>query len=251
MFKSVLKEIDCWHWFNMITISVAFEIFETYEMQYRCLQYAFQNAIYEVRRNKFVDKNKFRYIRVNELFQSGYAHIHMLYSQFLPFTQFKYYLNLYATRFCDENNISYKYFNITSIKFSIHTDKAGASAYVTKYICKSFNTINSNAAYKKVYSKSRSIVFFNKIFTPKYYTYYSFDKNTSSKGWLIIHENAKYCISYFGLFIFRTSPQIFLWYHLIYSQHFRNLKGIFELPPESPVFDSYILPEISYSQRKC
>lgn len=233
LFKAVLLELQTWHWHNMVTLSVDTGLFPDYESQYMCLQYAFQSAIYECRRNKHVNDKTFKYIRVNELFQSGYAHIHMLYNEFLPFTPFKYYFNKAAIEFCELNNLSYKFVNITSIKYSIYSGKKGAASYVTKYVMKSFQTINENRAYKKVYSKSRSIIFFNKHKTHNYCPTFPLDKFNSQSEWLIILQNERYFRRSFGLLIFRTSPHVFSWFSMLYVAYFCKLRANYNLPPEN------------------
>ena len=148
-----------WEHVRMMTLSISTQIGENAEENYKILQECWRRFITELRRTKTLraDQRRFQYIRVPEMFASGYHHMHLLISHFL----------LQKDLFKIWRHICYEVTKNVLVGGSVNVkDLPGAANgayYVTKYVTK---LITEASFIIRRYSKSGEIVLFVKT-SPK------------------------------------------------------------------------------------
>jgi hypothetical protein len=219
--KRILLELNTWHYRTMWTFTAQHNLKISKEQHYEMISYSFQRAIWDLRRYGYVDKRywlkngintdywvkgskmwfkgDFKYIRVNELHEDGYSHLHVILNQFIPFKIFKKFYHRAMKEYCDLYCIEYNDLELSGIQYSKTKKRSVLANYISKYITKTIESARHFEVFKRFYSKSRNVVLMNKRL-PK----------LVDCCWYVLLERDGMLRGLIGLDIFRTSPQNFL-----------------------------------------
>jgi hypothetical protein len=219
--KRVLLELNTWHHRTMWTFTAQHDLDISKEQHYEMISYAFQRAIWDLKRYGYIDKRywlkdginteywvkgskmwfkgDFKYIRVNELHKDDYGHLHTIVNQFIPFTKLKKFYHRAMVEYCQIYDIKYDDAELSGVKFSQTKNRKTLAYYVSKYITKTIETAKLNGVFKRFYSKSRNIFLMNKRIP-----------RLIDVSWHVLLERDGVLRGLIGLDILRTIPQNFL-----------------------------------------
>lgn len=174
--NAVYKELKSWKHKCFWTFTLNSKITNDLELHYKILSESYERLITYLRRDKLISNNQFRYIRVNELHKTGYAHLHVMIDTFFPA---KYIIGLWqgiVNNICLNYGIMYDPNYLCGCYVKYKSDTGHATNYLVKYVTKSIENITGDRIFRFFYTKSHGIVFFGK--KPKeetpghFYTYF-------------------------------------------------------------------------------
>ena len=173
---AVYNELKIWKHKCFWTFTLNSKITNDLELHYKILSESYERLITYLRRDKLISNNQFKYIRINELHQSGYAHIHVMVDTFFPA---KYIIGLWqgiVNKICLNYGILYNPNVLCGCYVRYKSDVGHATNYLVKYVTKSVENLTGDRIFHFFYTKSHSIVFFSKkekLSSPgRFYVYY-------------------------------------------------------------------------------
>jgi hypothetical protein len=153
--KAIHNAIKSWNGVRMMTLTLSSKAGDTPEEHYKILQECWRRFITELRRTKSLrrDQREFQYIRVPELHESGYMHMHMIISHFLK-QQVLYPIWIHII-----HEVTNDVFIGGGVTLTGNKSCSDGSNYITKYITK---LIDEVVFIVRRYSKSDEVVLFSK-----------------------------------------------------------------------------------------
>jgi len=158
LFFAIKKQLEKWELVRFWTFTLTNRIFESKEKHYEALREIWRRWINNIRRSKLLraKTKSFAFVKVVEMHKSGFLHLHVFLSEFLPQTVAQ---TLWETC-CQEVTGHQGHLGQTYVKG--HRSARQGAWYVCKYVMKLIHLLEMT--FRK-YSKSNDIILFPKKIT--------------------------------------------------------------------------------------
>ena len=159
--NAIFNELKNWKHKCFWTFTINSNLTEDKKLHYEVLSEAFNRLIIYLRRDNLISNHKFRYIRVNELHLSGYAHIHVVVDTYF---EAHYIIGLWkhlVSCVAKAHGLDFDIMKIGGAFVKYIREAGKMTNYICKYFTKSISIISQPKYFHFFYSKSKSVVFFN------------------------------------------------------------------------------------------